>query len=139
MKILMVVMMLFALSACSTVSKFVEESPATAELTFKYATAKIVDGQTDRVARVLSAVSDARQFLDSEESVTVSFLYDQAVARINWSRLDPADQLLFRAILQNASERLQREIGSGVLDESQELRLLTVLGWIEDAARGNPL
>ncbi len=134
-----VFVMMIALSACSSVGKFVEESPAAAQLTFQYATAKIVDAQQDRAEKVLSAVSDARQYVSGDASVTVEFLYDQAVDRINWDRLDAADQILVKAILQNASERLQREIGAGILDESQELRLLTVLDWIEDAARGYAL
>lgn len=128
-----------AFSACSTLEDFVTDSPATAELTFKYATAKIIDADVERADRVLSAVADAREFVGSDESVTVSFLYEQAVARVDFERLDPADAILIRAVIQNASERLQREVGGGVLNGEQEIRLLTILDWVESAARASAI
>jgi hypothetical protein len=134
MKILLTVcFMLLLLSGCSVLQSM---NPDTRQLAFTYATAKAINGDQERADRVIELVERGREFVERSDSVTISALYEGVRERINWQGLDPADQILISAILTTARDRLNEEVGVGALDESQRLRVLTVLDWIEGAARG---
>lgn len=128
---IVILLALTALSGCA----LLESQPATAQLTTQYATLKVIDGDPERADKILSLVAEARQYVDDADNVAIGVLDEAIRSRIRWERLDPADRLLIDAVLQRARERLEFEIGAGVLDAEQRVQLTTFLGWIEDAAR----
>lgn len=119
-----------SLIACATLS----ERESTARLAVQYATLKVIGSDTDRADRVRELVAEGKQYIDTDTSVTVAFLAEQARARINWGSLDLADQLLIGAVLDEAQHELEKRIGEGLLGDEQRLQLMRVLDWIDTAA-----
>lgn len=128
-----VVILALALTGCSVLETVSEDKN---QLAVQYATLKVIDGESQKADRIVELVGKARAYVDEGSTVTVSYLADEAAIRLRQSGLDPADMILATAILERAEARLKSEIGDGVLNDQQRLQLLTVLSWIEDAARG---
>lgn len=136
MKVLLAVLFVtaFALTGCSV---FETVSDDRNQLAVQYATLKVLERDDVSDTRLLSLVSQAKTYVQEGESVSVSALVTAARERLSESSLSPADQILIEAILARAQERIEAEIGGGLLTGDQRLQLLTVLDWIEDAARGS--
>lgn len=133
-KVAAVLGLALAFAGCSFLQSI---EPDTKQLAVQYATLKVIDGDSDRAARVVDLVQEGRQYVESGASVTVAALYEGVRDRIDWQSLDPADRILIEAILTRARERLREEIGVGLLDPDQQVKVLTVLDWIEAAASGH--
>lgn len=99
---------------------------------FAKATTTLIDRDTVSADRVLAAVEDARNYVDTGETVTIDRLYQGALERI--SGLSPADRVLVTAIVDNMRGNLAAALSTGQLDESERVALLDVLDWIERAA-----
>lgn len=128
-----VIFVLFALvlAGCSFVETL---QPDTKRLAVTYATAKIIDTNADRAARVLDLVEQGRAFIESDAEVSIDALYSGVMDRIEWQKIDPADRILIEEILKNARERLKDEIGIGLLQPDERVKVVKVLDWIESAA-----
>lgn len=124
----------FLMSGCSTIGKAVDSGDIRAELAVLYATEKVIDGKATRAKRVISLVNEARDFVAQEDSVTIKLLDTEIKSKINWDNLSPADRVLVNAVLIRARERLETEIGEGVLADNQKVRVTKVLEWIERSA-----
>jgi hypothetical protein len=122
------------LSGCS-VLQGMQDNPDTARLTTHYATAKVIDGDADRAQRVIDIVSKARATVGEDAVTTVSALDAFVRSEIEWSQLAPEDSVLIDAVLTRAAERLQEEVGAGLLSGEQRIALDAFLGWIESAAK----
>lgn len=132
-----VILAMLALAVVLTGCSFLQSlEPDTRQLAVQYATYKAIDGDLAKAARAVELVQEGRQYVQADSSVSVAALYEGVRDRINWQSLDPADRLLLEAILTQARDRLQSEIGAGLLDPDQKLQVLTVLDWIEAAASG---
>lgn len=112
-----------------------KESPATAYITVQYATAKIVRGDTDRASATINKVTVARSFINRSAEVTVSNLVSEVRENINWGDIAVEDRMLIEIILAQAEQDLQVRIGEGFLDADQRVTIVTLLDWIEEAAR----
>jgi len=132
MRILLAALIAITLSACSLIPDSGTAEALTVNYLMSKATTRIVDGDADRAAKVVKAVEDARQYIETGEMVTISALYDAAIGRI--SGLDAADKILIGAILDNARTRLEAAVSTGQLDAQQRVSLLETLDWIEQAA-----
>jgi len=113
---------------------FIEENPNTARLTTQYATAKIIDNDSDRAARIVAIASEARATIGEDSTATIAKLDDYVRSQIRWNSLAPEDSILIDAVLSNARDRLQEEISAGILDPDQRVALGTFLSWIEEVA-----
>ena len=122
-----------AIPGCSVLETVAEDRN---QLAVQYATLKVIDGESQKADRIVELVEKARAYVGEGSTVTISYLADEAAIRLRQSGLDPADMILATAILERAEARLKSEIGDGVLNDQQRVQLLTVLNWIEDAARG---
>jgi len=132
--LILTILMAVAVTGCSLLATVSEDRN---QLAVQYATLKIIERPDVDAGRVVELVEKARAYVEDGASVTVSALASAARDRLRDSSLSPADRILIDAILTRAQERLESEIGGGVLAEDQRLQLLTVLDWIEGAARGN--
>lgn len=119
------------LSGCSVLNTVAEEDN---RLLVQYATLKVIETDDNVTGPgVVSLIERAKQYA-SGESVTVSALVDAGRARLADSGLSAADKLLVNSILAEAQRRLEARLGGGVLNEEAQFKLITVLGWVQDAA-----
>lgn len=133
MKTALAIVTAIMLSACSLLPDSGTSEALAVNYIFSKATTAIVDRGTVTPEQVIGAVEDARQYIETGETVTVGRLYDSAIERV--AGLDPADRILVTAILDNARARLETAIDAGELDESDRVALLDALSWIEMSAR----
>lgn len=131
---LVTVILALALTGCSVLSTVAEDRN---QLAVQYATLKVMESDSVDGDRLVELVTQAREYVDTGESVAVSTLAAAARERLAESGLSPADKILIDAILTRAQARLEAEIGEGLLTGEQRVQLLTVLGWIEAAAGGS--
>lgn len=132
-KLFLIAAALTLLAGCSLLDTVSDDRN---QLAVQYATAKVIDGAPAKAQRVADLVAEARDYVADGATVSIARLDSEARQRIDWQRLDPADRILVDAVLTSARERLQFEIGEGVLNAEQRLQLSAVLDWIEAAARG---
>jgi len=116
------------ITGCSVLSTIAEDEN---KLAVQYATLKIIDGDTEKADKLKGWVTEARNYVDGSAEVTVSYLADEARARISDKISDPADMLLAMAVLNEAERRIRERLGDGLLKQEQRVSLLTVLDWIE--------
>lgn len=124
--------LLGALTSCAGTSGLNTDSAAT-QLTVQYATAKLIT-QSDRVTsdRVLLHVERVRELVDGDMELTTADLVAQVIAGIDTDRLDDADRLLLMALIGQVADSLGE---LNLISEEHRLTLLTLLDWIEQAAR----
>lgn len=95
----------------------------------QYATLKAIDGSENITASgVLEHTQKVREMLDSDASVSLNDL----LATVALEKLDPADRLLVSALflqIENAVNDVE------VAPIERLVKLHTLLGWIDDAAR----
>ena len=116
------------ITGCSVLSTIAEDEN---KLAVQYATLKVIDGDTEKADQLKGWVTEARNYVDGSAEVTVSYLADEARARISDKISDPADMLLAMAVLNEAERRIRERLGDGLLKQEQRVSLLTVLDWIE--------
>lgn len=119
-------LIVFALLAgCGTLSS----NPGAAQVPVQYATLKVIQQSEDVTkADVIEHVQRARSVLQSSESVSV----DSLVSEVDLSGLAPEDRLLINALLSQI-EYAASDVD--VVGEERRVRIMTLLNWIEQAAR----
>lgn len=133
MKLLITALLALTISACSLLPQPGTTESLAVNYLFSKATTAVIDRGAVQPGDIIDAVEDARQYVETGDTVTVDALYAAAIERI--SDLDPADRVLVTAILDNAKARLETAIDSGELDGNDRVALLDALKWIEMAAR----
>ena len=117
-----------AISGCSLLDTVVKDEN---KLAVQYATLKVIDGDMQKAEQLKGWITEARNYVDNGAEVTVSYLADEARARIRDKISDPADTLLVMAVLNEAERRIGKRLGEGPLEQEQRVKLLTVFDWIE--------
>ena len=107
---------------------------ASTRLVVQYAVYKYTQGEAEKAARVQSAVDNALAVLDGDASATIMALKAAVLAQIDFGKLDPADQFLARAVVDQVGAELAARVGSGELDGDRLLQVRDVLQWVRDAA-----
>ena len=133
MKLIIAIATAIMLSACSLLPESGTTESLAVNYLFSKATTAVIDQGAVTPEQVIGAVEDARQYIETGETVTVGRLYDAAIERI--AGLDPADRILVTAILDNARARLETAIDAGDLSPDQRVALLDALILIEMSAR----
>lgn len=128
---LIVFLFLYTLTGCSVLKYFSDDVNKDA---VQYATEKIIERPNVSAEAILKLVAKAKNYVTSSDTVLVSTLADGARERLAASSLSFAEQILIDAILQNAQDRLEERLGSSALSDTERVKLLTVLDWIEEAA-----
>lgn len=121
------------LMGCTTLQSVSENSSA--RLTVQYATLKYVDEDTEKAERIASVVTTVKENLNETAEYTISEAVVQIRERIDFGRLDVADQLLLDALLNELEAELVKRFGSGVVDKETKQSLSTVADWILDALK----
>lgn len=111
-----------------------QDNPATAELSVKYAVAKVIDGDPERAERVHEIAQTAKGWVDQDTDATLDLLADRVHEQVPWAELAPEDRMLIEVLLSRLHAELQERIGEGVLAEDDRVVIRTVLDWIIDAS-----
>lgn len=133
MKSFLAVLFALALSGCSTITGLTDGIGNEAEIPTKYAVAKVI-GSSDSITGegVLDVTAKVRTYVESDGELLLDELMAQAEDAINFDKLDPADAMLVRALL----EQIQYAIADDMpeLAEDRKVRILTLLDWIDETA-----
>lgn len=131
MKALVITLALF-LTGCASI----QSGNVAAKLAVQVATMKVIESDDDRTAkaaRIVSAVEQARVWLDVD-GVTLADLKVAALRRLQERNLDPSDMLLASALVDIVAAELDVRIGQGALSPEQKVTVNTFLGWVAEAA-----
>lgn len=116
-----------ALSGCASLPE-----NADAKLVTQYAAIKICD-TAERAARCAAIADEVRRYVNDTPYPTVALLMGAIEAEIDWTKLDPADTLLARSLLDRLEQELVSRLGAEVLPEDLRLATETVSRWIQEA------
>lgn len=114
-------------------------SSSTARLVEQYAVYKAVQGyikgDAEKAARVVTVIDDVLQLLEGDASqATVQFAADAVRSRVDWVKLDPVDQLMLRAIIDDVETELLARISTGEIAGNSLVAVRTVLTWAKESA-----
>lgn len=100
-----------------------------------YAVIKVIDKHPEKAAKVLAISHAVRQVAGTDGFNTVDLLMAFVRSKADFSKLDPADQMLAGVLLDAVQAELKSRVGGGVLTSDKLLIVGEVAGWIEDAAK----
>lgn len=128
--ILLIVAMSF-LAGCASM----DLSGTSSKIPVQYATLKAIDSSSNITpAGVLEHTQKVREIIETDINVSIDTLLADAVARVALHKLDPADRLLVNMLfyqIETAAGDIQFEISA----DDRIVRILTLLDWIDEAAR----
>ena len=123
------------LSACTTITDFVEDSPATSKLVVTYATVKAIEQSSDLTSeKVVAFVDRVVDSIEQDQVVTIQYAYGLIKNNIDWDSYSPADQLLIVGLLDVGAEQVSKRIDVGQIDEDTQTTIITVLEWVREGA-----
>lgn len=112
-----------------------DQTKLLAKVAVSYAVIKVADKHPEKAAKILAISHEVRAIAGGEGFNTVDLLMTFVRAKVDLSKLDPADQMLAGILLDTIATQLKAKVGSGVLTSDKLLIVGEVAGWIEDAAR----
>lgn len=104
-----------------------------AQLAVQYAVGKVLENNPDYAPRVAAIAREVGAAAGGEAS-TVSAVMALARAKIDFSKLSPADVTLVNTLLTVVEAELAARIDAGVLSPEKAASVKEVAGWIEQAA-----
>ena len=131
MKTLLIIFLAFVLGACSTIDL---QNPAH-RIAIQYATAKFIEqGETQKRAQgVISEIEQAQIFFDVQ-GVPLSDIKARIIERVRYRGLSPADTLLATALIDAVELKIAEDIGRGVINPDDKIRINAALDLIKQAA-----
>lgn len=117
------------LVSCSTTAP----NTGLAQIAVQYATAKTLE-QSDDITPdgVIRYVETARALVDQDTAIDPTRIAAELLRALDAEDLSPADRILAQALVLQIQAQFQE---LDLMDPATRLSLLTVLGWIEQAAR----
>lgn len=133
---------LLALTGCGTlsgVSDTLAENQTGAKIAVQYATLKTIEeSRSIEATDVQEHVARVRDKVLTDDSIALSRLRSEVRASIDFNGLTASDRLLLVTLLDviesSVGEVTAPEVSSP-LNEEQRVRVLTLLDWVEQAAR----
>lgn len=136
MKALFLLCLMLLMTGCAAVD--LQESSA--RVPVQYATLKVIEDSDSIAARdVLQHTERVRQVIvshvaETNTEINVTRLVEETISRIGLDSLDASDRLLLM-ILFNNIEQAVIDVRPDMPLGEQKIRLLTLLDWIDQAAR----
>lgn len=121
-------LLMLALTACTSV----DDGDRLTRAAIQYGTVKVMRHQELTRGAVLAHTSAVRGAIAHEPGVTVALLLARTRTATRLVELPPEDQILLGELLAMIEEHL---VDVDLGDEAQRLRVLTVLDWVDTAAR----
>lgn len=121
-------LLMLVLTACT----IVDDGDRLTRVAIQYSTVKVMRHQGLTGDAVLAHTSAVRGAIAHEPGVTVALLLARTRTATRMAELPPEDQILLGELLAMIEEHL---VDVDLGDEAQRLRVLTVLDWVDTAAR----
>lgn len=122
---------MLTVSACSVLGGITPDN-GSARLAVVYGSLKYIDGDAAKADRVLYHAKRIENAVDSGQLVTVAAVDTALRAQIEWQALDPADQLLLDALLNELRLSLEEHLDQR--EREAQVYLLTIARWVQEAA-----
>lgn len=117
------------LTSCATP----EKNNGLAQIATQYATLKVLEEANDITPNgVIRYVETARALVDQDTAIDPTRIAAELLRALDAEDLSPADRILAQALVLQIQAQFQE---LDLMDPATRLSLLTVLGWIEQAAR----
>lgn len=133
MKILPILIALTSIlvtSGCSQLPKGAQR------VAVSYGTHRFIDQDSERAAAVIDHIDSIRSRTGYTRTLTLAELETWIRQEIRWDRLGPGEGELLSSLIAEVSASLQRRAREEqLLPDEVEVRVRTILGWIEDAAK----
>lgn len=122
------------LAGPSCVTSGGQRSDLIAQAAVVYAVAKVCENNPTYAPRIAAIAAEVRKASSGDGVDTVAAVIALARAKIDWSKLSPADTALVNLLLEAVGLELTARLGAGVLPADKALVVARVAGWIEQAA-----
>lgn len=131
MKALFAVCLMLMMTACAAV----DVSVGSARVPVQFATLKAIEESSSFTARdVLNHTARVRQIVATDAELNITALLQSTIEQIGLERFDASDRLLLMILFNNIEQAVVDVRPDMPLNERQ-VRLITLLDWIDDAAR----
>lgn len=138
-KLLITLLMSFAVSACSTTSPSGQpQLDFISTLGISAGTVAFIEKSDDlshRANRVIEVAEQIKQTASSSSPIVVSFLEAQARQLIDWNSLKLSEQILLNALLLSITQEIEQRISKGSLDENRLVILNDIFDIVIQSAR----
>ena len=133
-KLICMLMMLFMLSGCATISGFIAatENPVV-KLTTQYAIIKYLQNDTTKASEAERIISELIEATEKGVLVSVADIEGMAFDMIPWEKLDNADQYALMSMLVVISDMMKDKVGEGYLEIEDNMKAVEFLTWIKQA------
>lgn len=131
MKALFLVCLMMLMTGCAAVD--LQESSA--RVPVQYATLKVIEDSDSIAARdVLQHTERVRQVVVNDAEINISQLVDNTIDLIGIDSFEASDRLLLMILFNNIQQAVI-DVRPDMPLQEQRVRLLTLLDWIDQAAR----
>lgn len=131
MKALFLVCLMLLMTGCAAVD--LQESSA--RVPVQYATLKVIEDSDSIAARdVLQHTERVRRVVVNNAEINITQLVDNTMELIGIDSFEASDQLLLMILFNNIQQAVN-DVRPGMPLQEQRVRLLTLLEWIDQAAR----
>jgi len=100
----------------------------------QYATLKFIKGKQDRALQVRDVTDVAISLVRGDVTVTLDVLEKRVREEIDFSKMKPEDALLVNTLITVVRSELQAKLGDAGVGDGAQVRILSVLGSVRDAA-----
>jgi hypothetical protein len=121
---------LFSFTGCESTST----SSPVVKLAVQYAALKVVSNNPEKAAKVARIAREVQALAGNEGFNTVDLLMAAVRAKVDFSKLEPADAMLANALIDLVASELKARVGGGVIAEGGLLQVKQVAGWIVEAS-----
>jgi len=94
----------------------------------------VIENNPTYAPRIAAIAADVRAVSSGEASTTVDAVIALARAKIDWSKLSPADAALVNLLLDAVKAELIARLGEAELPTDKPLAVAKIATWIEQAA-----
>ena len=124
------------LTGCATLQGFLAatENPIL-QRTVQYGVVRYLAANPDQQPEAQRVIDEVRKVVDRPAMVTVFELEQVAIEAIPWDKMDPAGQFLLMGLVADIGYYVRQQVGDGMLDEDDKVRVRDFLYWIEQAVR----
>ena len=131
LSVILVMVMFF--SGCATIT----DRPTSPEAilfkgTIQLGIAQHIAGKPERAAEAGKLLLELRGHVEAGVNVSVAGLQTLAMTWMAWERLDVVSRIAFYYMILAASQYLEEQVGTGVLDPTEAVPVETFLGWLEE-------
>lgn len=137
-KLTLILLMALMLAGCSTlgaVSDHLADNHAATKVAVQYATLKTIEDSEDITGpAVVAHVERVRGLVKGNAELALTRLVEEVRGPIDWQALSMSDRLLLDSLIAQIEHALADLPERQALNATQRVRVLTLLGWVEQVA-----